>query len=141
MRLRGFRSATAFYAVSENDVCNDIMAPISITRVLRRELSLDQITGRIPVDVDAEISWSFPAELRGASKWPAGIPAVPQQNPRPASAYAFSPIGNSAILKGTPHPPMPQYPLGFFASYCWWYCSQSREMLETPSNYALVGDN
>jgi len=27
---------------------------------------------------------------------------------------------NSASLKGTPQPPIPQYPFGFFARYCWW---------------------
>jgi hypothetical protein len=26
---------------------------------------------------------------------------------------------NSADLKGTPHPPISQYPFGFFARYCW----------------------
>ena len=33
--------------------------------------------------------------------------------------YAFSPTCNSADSKGTPHPPIPQYPFGFFARYCW----------------------
>jgi hypothetical protein len=32
---------------------------------------------------------------------------------------AFSPTRNSDDLKGTPHPPIPQYPSGFFARYCW----------------------
>jgi hypothetical protein len=30
-----------------------------------------------------------------------------------------APTCNSAELKGTPHPPIPQYPSGFFARYCW----------------------
>ena|SRR5215472_2044734 len=33
--------------------------------------------------------------------------------------YAFCRSYNSADLKGTPHPPIPQYPFGFFARYCW----------------------
>ena len=37
---------------------------------------------------------------------------------RPAD-YAFSPTFNSAGSKRTPHPPIPQYPSGFFARYCW----------------------
>jgi hypothetical protein len=37
----------------------------------------------------------------------------------PTTDYAFSPTCNSATLKGTPHPPIPQYPSGFFARYCW----------------------
>ena len=38
---------------------------------------------------------------------------------RLSSYHAFSPTCNSATLKGTPHPPIPQYPSGFFARYCW----------------------
>jgi hypothetical protein len=44
---------------------------------------------------------------------------TPHENPRCTGNYAFSPICNSANLKGTPQPPMPQYALGFFARYCW----------------------
>jgi hypothetical protein len=33
--------------------------------------------------------------------------------------YASSPTRNSATLKGTPHPPIPPYPSGFFTRYCW----------------------
>ena len=41
------------------------------------------------------------------------------RNPRCSSDYAFLPTCNSATLKGTPHPPIPQYPSGFLARYCW----------------------
>jgi TolB-like protein len=34
------------------------------SRVLSRGLSCDQITGRLPVDIDAESSWRFPAGYR-----------------------------------------------------------------------------
>jgi hypothetical protein len=88
-------------------------------RALSRGLSYDQFTGRLPVDFDAEKSWRFPAEIRGSSTWPAGNPLVPRENLRLTNSYAFSPTCNSAELKGTPHPPIPQYPSGFFARYCW----------------------
>jgi hypothetical protein len=50
---------------------------------------------------------------------PAANPVVQRQNPRLTDDHAFSPTGNSASLKGTPQPPIPQYPFGFFARYCW----------------------
>jgi hypothetical protein len=52
-----------FYTVSENDVCNVIVKPITAKRVLRRVLSYAQNTGRIPVDFNVEISRCFPAEM------------------------------------------------------------------------------
>jgi len=75
---------------------------------------------RTPVDLDGETSWRFPAQIRGCLTWPAANPLVSRQIPRRTSAYAFSPTCNSAGLKGTPQPPIPQYPSGFLARYCWW---------------------
>ena len=46
-------------------------------------------------------------------------PLSPRRKQGQSSDYAFSPTCNSADLKGTPHPPIPQYPSGFFARYCW----------------------
>ena len=43
---------------------------------------------------------------------PDGFRVTPAPTPSP-------PACNSATLKGTPHPPIPQYPSGFFARYCW----------------------
>ena len=86
---------------------------------LRRGLSEARITGRLPVDVDAEIIWRFPGEIPGSSASPASNPVVSRDDSRRTSSYAFSPTCNSASLKGTPQPPIPQYPFGFFARYCW----------------------
>jgi len=108
-----------FFAVSMNDGRNAGSVPIGTDRILRRGLFWVQITGRLPVDVDAEIRWRFPAVIRGSSTQFAGNPLVTRENPRLTSDYAFSPTCNSASLKGTPHPPIPQYPFGFFARYCW----------------------
>jgi len=49
------------------------------------------------------------------------VPAalVPLKNHRSGIDQAFSPTADSADLKATPHPPIPQYPSGFFARYCW----------------------
>ena len=71
------------------------------------------------LDVDVEISRRFPAETRGVLNKTDGNPLVPRENPRLTNRHAFSPTCNSASLKGTPHPPIPQYPSGFFARYCW----------------------
>ena len=89
------------------------------SRVLRRGLSYDPTTGRLPVDVNVEISWRSPAETRGSSTSSVGNAGVPLKNHRLTVDHAFSPTCNSASLKGTPHPPIPQYPFGFFARYCW----------------------
>jgi len=43
-----------------------------------------------------------------------------RRNHRQSIGYAFSPTGICADLKGTPRPPIPQYPFGFSARYCWW---------------------
>jgi len=43
-----------------------------------------------------------------------------RRNPQRTVDCTFSPSSNSSDLKGTPHPPIPQYPSGFFARYCWW---------------------
>ncbi len=95
----------------------------TVDDILRRGLSLCQNAGRLPVDVYAVFSRRLPAEIRGSATLPADNPLVPRKNPLPVGNYAFSPTGNSASLKGTPHPPIPQYPFGFFARYCWWYSS------------------
>ena len=53
--------------------------------------------------------------------------AGPITAPRPTQNNSL--IGRSAnsalslFGKLTPVPPMPQYPSGFFARYCWWYGS------------------
>jgi hypothetical protein len=58
-----------------------------------------------------------------SSRWSKTIPSPPGETSKSAIAgsgdYAFAPTCNSATLKGTPHPPIPQYPSGFFARYCW----------------------
>jgi len=64
-------------------------------RPLRRGLSQDQTTGRIPVDVDVELSWRFPAEMHASSTSPADNPLVPREHSRRTSLYAFSPTGES----------------------------------------------
>jgi len=71
--------------------------------VLLRGLFCDQITGRIPVDVDVENSRRFPAEFRGSSTSPAGNRLVTRKQQVQTSLYAFSPTCNSADLKATPH--------------------------------------
>jgi hypothetical protein len=86
---------------------------------LHRGLSYDRATGRILVDVSAEHSVHFPAETRGVLPEDAADRLTSCRNPRCTVDYAFSPTGNCADLKGTPQPPIPQYPLGFFARYCW----------------------
>src|SRR5271156_4253859 len=105
------RSTTAFYAVSKNDARSDVVVAISATRTLRRGISCDQNTGRLPVDVDAELSWRIPAETGGVLSQTEGNPLVTCRKQGQTSDHAFSPTGNSASLKGTPQPPIPQYPL------------------------------
>jgi len=85
---------------------------------LRRGLSCRRVDGRLPVDVDAELSSRFSAGIRGAFRQTAANYATSCWNPPRGVGYAFSPTCNSASLKGTPRPPMPQYPSGFLARYC-----------------------
>jgi hypothetical protein len=77
--------------------------------VLPRGPSYDQITGRLPVDVDAENSRRFLAEIPGSLAASAANPLVPLKNYQLTSSYAFAPAYDSAnLLYGTPHPPIPQ---------------------------------
>jgi len=93
---------------------------VSRTRTaLARGLSLAAVDGRIPVDASVDMTPDFSAEPRRILAEDAANQRISRWNPRCSSDYAFSPTGNSAILKGTPHPPIPQYPFGFFARYCW----------------------
>ena len=77
------------------------------------------VDGRIPVDVSADHALDFSAVTRGVLNEDVANRVTSRRNPRRTFDYAFSPTCNSAVLKGTPHPPIPQYPLGFFARYCW----------------------
>jgi hypothetical protein len=83
------------------------------------DFSQERNTGRFPVDLRAKNSRRFPAEIRRVLKPSPGNPLSSVRNQGDTSDYAFSPTCNSATLKGTPHPPIPQYPSGFFARYCW----------------------
>jgi hypothetical protein len=67
----------------------------------------------------AETNKPFPAKTRRISLCFVATRRISRCNPRCSFDYAFSPTCNSADLKGTPHPPIPQYPSGFFARYCW----------------------
>ena len=87
---------------------------------LRSRLFCGPVDGRLPVDVSVETSLCFSAEIRGTFGQEDANRATSRWNPRRNVDYAFSPTCNSATLKGTPQPPMPQYPSGFFARYCWW---------------------
>jgi hypothetical protein len=87
--------------------------------ILRGGLSSYAVDGRIPVDVSAEHRVHFSAELRGILSQDDANRLTSCWNPRCSFDYAFSATCNSATLKGTPHPPIPQYPSGFFAKYCW----------------------
>jgi hypothetical protein len=87
--------------------------------VLRRGLSSNTVDGRIPVDVSADHMRDVPAETRGGLDQYAANRVTYCRDPRRTVDYAFSPTCNSASLKGTPHPPIPQYPSAFFARYCW----------------------
>ena len=69
---------------------------------------------RPPVD----FPWRSALNSAGAFL-PAVKPKCSARNQGKPSLYAFPPTCNSATLKGTPHPPIPQYPSGFFARYCW----------------------
>src|SRR5437016_823904 len=91
------------------DKLSDVPSPRSF-------LSLEPC--RAPVDVDAEITWRFPAEIRRVSNPPTGNLLSPCRKQGHFAGCA-SPTCNSADLKGTPRPPIPQYPSGFFARYCW----------------------
>ena len=91
--------------------------------MLRRGLSYGPVDGRLPVDVNAETSLYFSAETCRVSIRNADNRVASCRNVRFGFDYAFSPAVTSANLKGTPHPPIPQYPFGFFARYCWWYSS------------------
>jgi hypothetical protein len=58
-------------------------------------------------------------EICGSSASAAGNPLVSRKSHHLTLDHAFSPTCNSASLMGTLHPPIPQYPSGFFARYCW----------------------
>ena len=64
---------------------------------------MDQNTGRIPVDLSAENTQRFSAEIRGISIPSARKPLSLRRKQGQTSLYAFSPTGNSADLKETPH--------------------------------------
>jgi CubicO group peptidase (beta-lactamase class C family) len=36
-----------------------------------------------------------------------------------ADAFGYASLPFRVPVNGTPHPPIPQYPSGFFARYCW----------------------
>ena len=55
------------------------------------------------------------------------------QDPRRTFDYAFSPT--AAILNGTPQPPIPQYPSGLFAKYCWWQSALKRYQHEVSTPF------
>jgi hypothetical protein len=74
---------------------------------------------RSTVDFSVEPSPNSSVETRGVSIGSTSNRATSRRNPRCSFDYAFSPTCNSASLKGTPQPPIPQYPFGFFARYCW----------------------
>jgi hypothetical protein len=61
-----------------------------------------------------------------------------RRNPRCSSDFAFSPTCNSATLKGTPHPPIPQYPSGFFAILLV-IVSPEVGIPQEPRSYILAG--
>ena len=86
---------------------------------LPRGLSWFGNDSRIPVDVGADHTPDFSAETRRVLRLDAANRVTSCRNPRRTFDYAFSPTCNSATLKVTLHPPMPQYPSGFFARYCW----------------------
>ena len=115
-------AASPVLNVTKGDRCEAAMGrkrPICTPSILRRGLSCRAVDGRIPVDVSAEQTLDISAETHRVSGPDTANPATSRRNPRCSSDYAFSPTGNSADLKGTPHPPIPQYPFGFFARYCW----------------------
>jgi hypothetical protein len=87
--------------------------------ILRRGLSCHAVDGRLPVDVSAAHTPDFSAETRWVLPEDDANRVTSSGNPRCSFDYAFSPTCNSATLKGTPQPPIPQYPSGFFARYCW----------------------
>ena len=76
-------------------------------------------SGRLPVNVGAEPMRRFPADMRWVSTQATGNRLSVSELQGDSSNYAFSPTRNSTDLKGTPHLPIPQYPFGFFARYCW----------------------
>ena len=76
----------------ENVVTNFHLRPLS----LPRGLSYDQITGRLPVDLDVENSWRFPAEIRISAIFLDPNCLFLQWKPNQPSDYAFSPAANSA---------------------------------------------
>ena len=82
--------------------------PVCTISILRRGLSCHAVDGRIPVDVNADHALDFSAEIRRLSGLDTANRVTSCRNPRGTFNYAFSPTGNSATLKGTPHPPIPQ---------------------------------
>jgi hypothetical protein len=75
---------------------------------LRLGLSRLSVDGRLPVDVSAGHTLDLSAEIRGVFGLDAPNRVTSCRNHRCSFDYAFSPTGNSASLKGTPQPPMPQ---------------------------------
>src|SRR5580658_669701 len=53
---------------------------------------------------------------RPLSSAPGRFEEQKMRSDRPYGSSLATPIGQE-----TPVPPRPQYPLGFFARYCWWY--------------------
>ena len=60
------------------------------------------------VDVSADRALDFSGETRRVLSLDAANRATSCRNPPCSFDYAFSPTCNSATLKGTPHPPIPQ---------------------------------
>ena len=83
-------------------MCNAIVVPISATRILRRGLSLDQMTGRIPVDVGAKHSVHFPAETCGDLDQEIANERTSRWNPRCSSDCTFSATGNLRGFEADP---------------------------------------
>ena len=94
-----------------------IQSPMTALRL--RHFATDYPGRRSTVDFSADQTPVFTAEPRGISSQDTAYRLTSRWNPRSSFDYAFSPTCNSADLKGTPHPPIPQNPFGFFARYCW----------------------
>ena len=70
--------------------------------VLPRGLSFDRNSGRIPVDLSAENSRRFPAEISRVLNPPVGNPLSSVRKQGHSADYAFSPARNPAELKRNP---------------------------------------
>ena len=76
--------------------------------MLSRGLSYSRTAGRLPVDGSAENTPHFSADLRWVYSQPATNRLSLSDLQGNAGVYVFSSTCNSAELKGTPRPPIPQ---------------------------------